>query len=187
MQSYAIFSVVLINVSFQGMIRYLRGFILHQVEIQHTNNQLRNTLHKIIEIFKLFLLLHKKWNRLYGIKAFFQESFYFLKKDHLNKECCIQGTLYPCPLVNCPPSPKRKRHQNCQQNPNLSIYRTIQLIGIYSGHATTNTHEISHFTRIPLSCLWNGSAPDVQPLCSLVGKNPSRGSFFLKSHVQLCV
>lgn len=71
MQSYAIFSVVLINVSFQGMIRYLRGFILHQVEIQHTNNYLRNTLHKIIEIFKLFLLLHKKWNRLYGIKAFF--------------------------------------------------------------------------------------------------------------------
>lgn len=59
------------------MIRYLRGFILHQVEIQHKNDYLRNILHKIIEIFKLFLLLHRKRNRLCGINAFLGKFLHF--------------------------------------------------------------------------------------------------------------
>lgn len=177
MRSSAIFPVVPYNVSLWSMIRYLCGFILHQVEIQHTNDLLGNILHKIIENFKLFLLLLREWNRLYGIESLFLESFTFWK-DHLSEECYIYGLSYISAPVHSPPPPRRKGSVSCQQKS-----------GLFGNNAISrpcNYQPMWDFTAISLSCLQNGSVPDVQSLCSLVGKNPSGVSFFLKSHMQLC-
>lgn len=64
-----------------------------------------------------------------------------------------------------------------------------QKSGLFGNNAIfrpCNYQPIRDFTGMSLSCLQNGSVPDVQSLCSLVGKNPSGLSFFLKSHMQLC-
>lgn len=134
MQSSAIFPVVPYNVSLWSMIRYLCGFILQQVEIQHTNYLLENILHKIIENFKLFLLLLRERNRLYGIEALFLESFTFWK-DHLSEECYIYGLSYISAPVHSPPPPRRAAHQ-------VSKNQVCLVRMLFPDHATTNPCEI---------------------------------------------
>lgn len=131
MQNSAIFPVVPYNVSLWSMIRYLCGFILHQVEIQHTNDLLRNILQKIIEIFKLFLLLLREWNRLYGIEALLGKFFYFLKRS------LKRVVLYLWPIIclcSCTfPFITQKKGQ---------YMRMVSKNQVFPDHATTNPCEI---------------------------------------------